>query len=649
MPATLFGRYEIRQEIGRGGMAHVYLAFDPTFHREVAVKVLPPHYLENSLLRARFEREARLIATIEHPAIVPVYDFGQQENQLYLVMRYMAGGSLVDRIRQGAFTLSQASGYITQLAPALDAVHAREIVHRDLKPGNILLDSFGNPALSDFGIAHLSEATVDLTGEAIIGTPAYMSPEQVRGEVTLDGRSDIYSLGVILYEMLVGHQPYQATTPMSAAMRHLTDPIPQIGLERPELPPALQPVLERALAKDRDLRYSRATDLAFDLRALVDARHAAPGPARTLPAAAVTEVDTRPGYAAAPPPAARTAVGAPPGARPPAVPPAAPAANRSRSRSPLLWLGIIGGVFALALLVFMGIRLLSPPGSTPTPGLTSQAALATQPADESALPGAAQTSSGVETPNPATESTQAAVQATQPAGEPASSPTETAQPAAAPTSTAEAIGEPAAVPTQTAVAYPPPAASSTSPAASTPAFTDDFSTPANGWPQDRRVSGGYFYQDGAYIISVRENQQVYWAAPDNTFGDLQIQVAAQSLSDDQGYYGVLCRLQDSGDHYYFVTRPDGSYTIGIFLGGEFQGLLPDGWISHDAVQPGSAPNQLQADCDGDRLRFTVNGVLLEEITDTILASGKPGLIAATLGNQTFQAQFDNFLVFSPVP
>lgn len=147
MPARMFGRYEIRHEIGRGGMAQVYLAFDPTFRREVAVKVLPSHYLENPLLRARFEREARLIATIEHPAIVPVYDFGQQENQLYLVMRYISGGSLVDRIRKNPLTLAQASGYISQLAPALDAVHAREIVHRDLKPGNILLDAFGNPAL----------------------------------------------------------------------------------------------------------------------------------------------------------------------------------------------------------------------------------------------------------------------------------------------------------------------------------------------------------------------------------------------------------------------------------------------------------------------------------------------------------------------
>jgi len=271
MPASLYGRYQIRQEIGRGGMARVYLAFDPTFRRQVAVKVLPPHYLDNPLLRARFEREARLIATIEHPAIVPVYDFGEQEEQLYLVMRYMPGGSLAGVIRQGPFSLVKAAELMTVLAPALDAVHAQGIVHRDLKPGNVLLDAFGNPALSDFGIAHLSDATIELTGDAIIGTPAYMSPEQVRAEVELDGRSDIYSLGIILFEVLTGRQPYQAATPMSVAMRHLTDPTPEIFRLRPELPESLQAVLDRALAKDRERRYPKASEMAFDLRTLVDA------------------------------------------------------------------------------------------------------------------------------------------------------------------------------------------------------------------------------------------------------------------------------------------------------------------------------------------------------------------------------------------
>ncbi len=268
MIANHIGRYETKNEIGRGGMASVYLAFDPLFKREVAIKVLPPQYLDNEILRARFEREAQAIAAIEHPAIVPVYDFGEQDGQLYLVMRFMQGGPLSDRIKGGAFSLAAATQIIARLAPALDEVHARGMIHRDLKPGNILFDKYGNAFLSDFGIARLIEATTTLTGDAIIGTPSYMSPEQVRGEIDLDGRSDIYALGVILFEMLTGKQPYQATTPMAVAMKHITEAVPRIRDYRSDLPSQVDEVLAKAMAKERSERYARASDFAADLQKL---------------------------------------------------------------------------------------------------------------------------------------------------------------------------------------------------------------------------------------------------------------------------------------------------------------------------------------------------------------------------------------------
>jgi serine/threonine protein kinase len=266
-PKTI-ARYEIQSEIGRGGMATVYLAYDPVFQRKVAIKLVSVNLQDNPVFRSRFEREAHLIARIEHPAIVPVYDFGEQDGQPYLVMRYMAGGSLSEKINGQMMPFADAVRIIAQIAPALDAVHLQGVVHRDLKPGNFLFDDFGNAAIADFGIAHLSEATVDLTGSALIGTPAYMSPEQVQGERELDGRSDVYALGVILFEMLTGQSPFRATTPMSVALKHLTEPVPSILSLRADLPVDVELVLNKALAKDREMRYASASEMVQALQGI---------------------------------------------------------------------------------------------------------------------------------------------------------------------------------------------------------------------------------------------------------------------------------------------------------------------------------------------------------------------------------------------
>ncbi len=158
MEPTKFGRYEIRGEIGRGGMATVYHAYDPRFERDVALKVLPREMLHDVQFRTRFEREAKTIAMLEHPAIVPVYDFGEEEGQPYFVMRYMTGGSLSDRMKKGPMTVREVAHLMTHIAPALDEAHSKGIIHRDLKPGNILFDQFSEPYISDFGIAKLSES-----------------------------------------------------------------------------------------------------------------------------------------------------------------------------------------------------------------------------------------------------------------------------------------------------------------------------------------------------------------------------------------------------------------------------------------------------------------------------------------------------------
>ena len=267
MQPEKIGIYEVKSELGRGGMATVYRAYDPRFEREVAVKVLPSELLHSDpQFRLRFEREAKIIAQLEHSAIVPVYDVGEADGQPYFVMRYMNGGSLSDLIKAGGLTMEDASRILGAIAPGLDEAHSNGIVHRDIKPSNILFDKRGNPYISDFGIAKLSQAqSGNVTGSAIIGTPAYMAPEQAQG-TEVDGRADIYALGIILFEMLTGKQPYEADTPMAVAIKHITDPVPHIQHANPKLPESMDAIIQRAMAKDKLQRFSTAVEMTNALR-----------------------------------------------------------------------------------------------------------------------------------------------------------------------------------------------------------------------------------------------------------------------------------------------------------------------------------------------------------------------------------------------
>jgi serine/threonine protein kinase len=248
-------------------MATVYRAYDPRFEREVAVKVLPPEMLHaDPQFRIRFQREAKIIAKLEHPSIVPVYDVGEEDNQPYFVMRYMSGGSLADRIKKRVYTVDEAARLLEQIAPGLDEAHAKGIIHRDLKPSNILFAGNEIPCISDFGIAKLSQGEAgNVTGSAIIGTPAYMSPEQAAGN-EVDSRTDIYALGIILYEMLTGRQPYHSETPMGLALKHITEPVPSILEARPDLPAWVEEIISTSMAKNPADRYQTAQEMVDALR-----------------------------------------------------------------------------------------------------------------------------------------------------------------------------------------------------------------------------------------------------------------------------------------------------------------------------------------------------------------------------------------------
>jgi serine/threonine-protein kinase len=272
LSGTELGRYQVLERLGRGGMAEVYKGYHQKLDRHVAIKILHGYLVEGEGFLTRFEREAQAVANLRHANIVQIHDFDVQDENFYMVMEFIDGGTLGDwaKSKIGNIDLESILKIMEQVASALDYAHNRGIVHRDIKPANILLDNERNVYLTDFGIARMISGTqtqFTATG-ALIGTPAYMSPEQCKGE-DIDHISDIYSLGIILFELLTGLQPFEAETPLSILQKHITDPIPEIREHREDLPPIFDIIISKALAKDAGDRYQSAGALVDDLRKAV--------------------------------------------------------------------------------------------------------------------------------------------------------------------------------------------------------------------------------------------------------------------------------------------------------------------------------------------------------------------------------------------
>ncbi|MGD8624234.1 MAG: protein kinase, partial [Anaerolineae bacterium] len=406
------GSYQIVEQIGRGGMATVFKAYQPSVDRYVAVKILPSQLTEDESFVGRFTREARTLARLEHPHILPVYDYGEQEGTTYLVMRYVEAGTLKDLIRrEGPMAPERAAQVLSQVGRALDYAHSQAVIHRDIKPSNCLIDRQGNIFLTDFGIAKLVAETAQFTASgAIIGTPAYMSPEQSMGQ-PVDPRCDIYSLGVVLYELVTGRVPFEAETPLAVLLKHINDPLPPPRQLEPDLPEVVERVILKAMAKAPEDRFQRAGAM---VDALAEAVAAPPPESESPPAPAGTvawhpDESVLPGVdAATPPPAVDVATPAPAAdtTPPPAAaitstpapdtstPLPAPEATLPRRETPAprprRWLLLAGGALLLALVAVVVLLVVGNPGDgEPTPAAPGQAqATSTTQAQVQATPAA---------------------------------------------------------------------------------------------------------------------------------------------------------------------------------------------------------------------------------------------------------------------
>ncbi len=414
------GSYQILEAIGQGGMARVYKGYHPDLNRYAAVKVITWGLAEDEDFSASFRREAQAIASLRHPRIVTIFDFGQYDHGYYLVMEYIDGQDLGEFITLGkSFSPEEIISIIIDIASAIDYAHRLDVIHRDVKPSNIMMAGSGEAILTDFGLVMLPNSMGATTMGNAFGTPYYIAPEQAVSAAAAVPASDIYSLGIVLFELIAGVPPYTADSPLGIALKHISDPIPNIQDFVPDTPDAVSAVIQKAMAKEPEDRFATATEMAETLAQVWDASEMPlPKVGLVLPANTVAAPlrPIAPPYA--PPSPAQTVEPDPSG----------------RKLSRLLW-GI--GTVAVLLLLSFGVWLtLQQSNSSPTPTATQVIAAANPPTT---------TSTPEPTPSPMATATLEEVIVL---------PTDTLEPSSTPTETPSPVPEPSATPTATQTPLP---------------------------------------------------------------------------------------------------------------------------------------------------------------------------------------------------
>lgn len=636
-------RYELRRLIGKGGMANVYEAYDPNFHRVVAVKVFKRE--DEDMLR-RFIREANVMARLHHPHLVEVYDTGECPldgiTRYYIVMPLLAGGTLRSRIRRSPLSLQEVCQCLSDIAGALDYIHHEDIIHRDIKASNVLLDDEGRCYLTDFGIARITTDATQLTSTGnVLGTVDYVAPELFEVHRRADARSDLYSLGVLLYEMVTGRLPFSADNQLALISMHISKQAPSPRLYVPQTPREVENVIYRALEKQPEMRYGSATELAEAFCRAVKRSIAASGEERTEREPAAVALGPL-GAAPAPLPKASSARPSPLAAEtegfvygPPVVPERPVALSETplpqplkprETRQPRSRSAILLTIIALAVLVVVSVpvayAVLNRGGSpvlAPTPtGQSGFTATALSP------------TSGQLSPNP-TRTAQAEATARAQA---------TASAIANVTATANAQAQATVGPLQTATA-------------GTPDYQDPLNNPNNSatvaanWDQGSQcnfASDGYHVTQPAripYFNGCREQNK--------TFGNMALTVNINLFSGHSGgvYFRLSTNLLGHYDGYLFEIDAQGNYKVSYQQGNGNNPLK--NWSPTPLLHRGNhVSNLLQLVARGSTLTFYVNNQFLTQIQDSYdTAANTIGFLAsASQGGDDAEVVYSNLKVYA---